>query len=359
MNKLYNTSNVVEALMNWYGENKRDLPWRRTKDTYKIWLSEVMLQQTQVETVVPYFQKWIRKYPSLMEAAEAEESELLKMWEGLGYYNRCRNFHKAIKIVANDNNGKIPHEISDFKNLPGVGDYVAAAVLSISHGKIYPALDGNIIRVLSRILRKKKISKYNRKIIHNHILKWMKYDHSGDINEALMDLGSSICRPNQAHCHKCPLIDYCRATLTGNPEVYPRSAIKKNPPQYNVVTGIIWKNDRFLIMLRENKKHLGGLWEFPGGKIKKGEFPKNALKREIMEECGLDVNIESTIGNFKHAYTHFSIQMTSFHCSVLNGSQINTEQKYEWINPSQIKKYAFPKANHKIFSLMKEQNWDV
>jgi len=144
-------------LMNWYGENKRDIPWRRTKDPYKIWLSEVMLQQTQVETVVPYYQKWLQNYPSLIDAAEAGVSELLKMWEGLGYYNRCRNFHKAVKIVANEYDGEIPRELSEFKKLPGVGDYIAAAVLSIGYGKKIPALDGNIIRVLSRVLRKNRI----------------------------------------------------------------------------------------------------------------------------------------------------------------------------------------------------------
>lgn len=346
-------------LMNWYGENKRDIPWRRTKDPYKIWLSEVMLQQTQVETVVPYYQKWLQNYPSLIDAAEAGVSELLKMWEGLGYYNRCRNFHKAVKIVANEYDGEIPRELSEFKKLPGVGDYIAAAVLSIGYGKKIPALDGNIIRVLSRVLRKKQDTPYNRKMIRNHLEQWMNYRHPGDINEALMDLGSSICRSNQAHCHECPITDYCGAILTGIPEAYPKRSIKKRSPQYNVVTGVIWKEDKFLILLRENKKHLGGLWEFPGGKIKTRENQIEALSRKIMDECGLNVTIESTIGSFKHVYTHFSIRMTSFHCSVKNGTRVNSKQKYQWINPSQIKQYAFPKANHKIFSLMKENNQNV
>ncbi len=359
MNKLYNTNSTVTTLLDWYGANKRELPWRKTKDPYKIWLSEVMLQQTQVETVIPYYNRWIKKYPRFNDVLKAKESDLLKIWEGLGYYNRCRNFHKAVYMVANNYNGKIPHVITEFKKIPGVGDYIASAVLSISFGQNLPALDGNIIRVLSRVLKKKKVSPYNRKIINNHILIWMKYGHGGDINEALMDLGSMICKSNQAHCLQCPFINSCGAYKTGNPEAYPKPISKKLIPEYNVVTGIIWKNDKFLIMLRENKKHLGGLWEFPGGKIKSGENHKDALKREIMEECGLEVNIETKIGSFKHIYSHFSINMTSFYCTVQNGSQVKTQQKNNWINPSQINNFAFPKANHKIFSLLNEKSWNV
>ena len=132
MNKLYNTSSIVSTLLDWYGENKRELPWRKTKDPYKIWLSEVMLQQTQVETVIPYFNRWIKKYPRFIDVFNANESDLLKLWEGLGYYNRCRNFHSAVKILMNEYNGIIPGSIVEFKKFPGVGDYIASAVLSIS-----------------------------------------------------------------------------------------------------------------------------------------------------------------------------------------------------------------------------------
>ncbi len=359
MNKLYNTNSIVKTLLNWYGTNKRDMPWRKTKDPYKIWLSEVMLQQTQVETVIPYYNRWIKKYPGFTDVMKAKESELLKLWEGLGYYNRCKNFYKAVDKVANDYNGKIPDVLNEFIKLTGVGDYIASAVLSISYGQNLPALDGNIIRVLSRVLKKKKVSPYNRKIIYNHMLRWMKYGHGGDINEALMDLGSMLCRPNQAHCYQCPFVNSCGAYQTGVPEAYPKRLSKKKIPEYNVVTGIIWKNDKFLIMLRENKKHLGGLWEFPGGKIKNGENFKDALKREIFEECGLNANIENKIGSFKHIYSHFSINMSSFHCTVANGSQVKTQQEYHWIDPSQINDYAFPKANHKIFSILNEKSWCV
>lgn len=347
---------MVQLLLAWYKINKRDIPWRQTKDPYKIWLSEVMLQQTQVETVIPYYEKWIKKYPTFTNVMKSKESDLLKLWEGLGYYNRCRNIHKAVNIIANNYDGKIPDVMSEFKKLPGVGDYIASAVFSISFGQNLPALDGNIIRVLSRVLRKKNVSPHNRKIIHNHILKWMKYGHAGDINEALMDLGSMVCRPNKTSCYQCPFINGCGAYASGDPEAYPKHLTKKKTPVYNVVTGIIWKNDKFLITLRENKKHLGGLWEFPGGKIKNGENQIEALEREIREECGLVVNIENKIGSFKHVYSHFSINMTSFHCTAKNGSQVKTQQKYQWIKLSQINNFAFPKANHKIFSLMHKNN---
>jgi len=352
MNNLDNTNNTVQSLLAWYKLNKRDLPWRQTKDPYRIWLSEVMLQQTQVETVIPYYERWVKKYPNISDVMESKESDLLKLWEGLGYYNRCRNFHKAIRTIASDFDGNIPDKKDDLLKLPGVGNYIASAVLSISFGQNHPALNGNIIRVMSRLLRKKIDSSYNRKIIHNHILKWMNYYHPGDINEALMDLGSTICRSNQTNCNQCPLVNNCGAYTAGNPETYPKHLTKKKTPEYNVVTGVVWKNDKFLIMLRDNKKHLGGLWEFPGGKIKNGENQIEALGREIKEECGLDVNIENKIGSFKHVYSHFSINMTSFHCKIKNGSRLKTQQSHNWIDPSQINDFVFPKANHKIFSLM-------
>lgn len=346
-------------LLSWYSKEQRNLPWRNSKDPYKIWLSEVMLQQTQVETVKPYFMKWLNKYPSLIDVAHAAEGDLLKIWEGLGYYNRCRNFKKACNIVLRNYAGEIPSNYNDFIKMPGVGEYIASAVLSIAYEKCYPALDGNIIRVMSRFLKKKKVSPYNKNVIHNHLNKWMELGPPGDINQALMDIGSQICRPNQAHCYKCPLERSCFAFKTESPESYPSPKLKKAIPNYDVVTGIIWNNDQFLILQRNETNHLGGLWEFPGGKMKNGESHNVALQREIKEECGFEVDVKSKIGSIKHVYSHFSIQMTSFHCVSKNDTILRTTQPYMWIKPNQIKNLPFPKANHKLFAILKEQGWHV
>lgn len=359
MNSLYNANNISILLQEWYSKNQRNLPWRKSKDIYKIWLSEIMLQQTQVDTVIPYFTKWLDKYPTLKDVAVAAEGDLLKLWEGLGYYNRCRNFNKAAEIIKKDYAGIIPNNYDDFIKMPGVGEYIASAVISIVHKKPYPALDGNIMRVMARFLKRKKLSPFNKKLIHNNIRKWMEFGSPGDINQALMDLGSQVCKPNQAHCYKCPLENSCMAARTDSPEFYPAPKLKKQIPNYNVVIAIIWKNDQLLILRRDKKNHLGGLWEFPGGKMKNGESYVQTLTREIKEECGLDVDVQSKIGSIKHIYSHFSIKMTSFHCVSKNNSRLNTTQPYKWIKPAQIKDLPFPKANHKLFAILNEQGWNV
>ncbi|MBC8323502.1 MAG: A/G-specific adenine glycosylase [Candidatus Marinimicrobia bacterium] len=338
---------------------QRDLPWRNTQDPYKIWLSEIMLQQTQVDTVIPYYSKWLKKYPCLTDVAKANEEDLLKMWEGLGYYNRCRNFKKAGEIVLTDYAGEIPTDYDGFIQIPGVGEYIASAVLSMSHDKPHPALDGNIMRVMSRFLKKKTVSRYNKKVIHNHIFNWMEFGSPGDINQALMDIGSQICKPNQAHCYKCPLEKSCLAAQTKSPESYPATKFHKPIPNYDVVTGVIWEHDKFLILKRDEKNHLGGLWEFPGGKIQNGENHRKALAREIKEECGIDVNVQSKIGSIKHVYSHFSIHMTSFHCVFKKNTILKTTQPNRWIKPDQIKDLPFPKANHKLFAILNKQGWHV
>jgi len=166
----------------------RDLPWRKTNDLYKIWLSEVMLQQTRVDTVVPYYLKWVKKYKSIKSVSEADEQKLLKLWEGLGYYSRCRNFHKACKVIANDCDGEVLSDYLKFRALPGVGDYIASAVFSIGLKQTYPAIDGNVKRVMARVLRIKNITKRNKKRIKNTLFEWMEPERPGDINQALMDL---------------------------------------------------------------------------------------------------------------------------------------------------------------------------
>jgi len=187
---LYNTNNKYfsTSLLQWYDSNSRDLPWRKTNDLYKIWLSEVMLQQTRVDTVIPYYLKWLEKYKTIKSVAEADGQKLLKLWEGLGYYSRCRNFHKACKIIVNDFIGEIPLDYQKFRSLPGVGDYTASAVFSIGLNKTYPALDGNVRRVMARVLRIKNITKRNKKRIYNTLIKWMDKERPGEIRFVVLTM---------------------------------------------------------------------------------------------------------------------------------------------------------------------------
>ena len=228
---MYNTSKFSSSLLQWYDINRRDLPWRECKGFYPIYLSEVMLQQTKVETVIPYYKKWLNKYPTLETVALSNIDDLLKLWEGLGYYSRCRNFYKASQIVEEKYNGNIPDSYSLFRKLPGVGDYIAAAVMSIAFNKNYPAVDGNLKRVISRYLGIKKLSKRNLVRIDNQLKKMIMNGRPGDINQSLMDIGSLICKPKEALCTKCPLIDNCKCIACKNfPIAYIHHLFKINDP---------------------------------------------------------------------------------------------------------------------------------
>lgn len=345
---------TVTSLLDWYTEHRRDLPWRKTDNPYCLWLSEIMLQQTQIKTVIPYYDRWLKHYPTLESAAQATVDELLKLWEGLGYYARVRNFHQALKIVVTEYNGKIPGNWSEFRALPGVGEYTAAAVLSIAFLKPYPVLDGNVKRLMARLLGIRRLTPRNMKRILSNLNQWIKKTDPGAFNQAMMELGGRICQPNQPQCHACPLRLDCTAFQHGRPETYPEPTVKKKRPHYRIVVGCIWQNGRFIIARRPEEKMLGGLWEFPGGKIEEGESETEALKREIREECDLKVTIGKRVGTIRHAYSHFSIEMTLFHC--FPEKKIN-QRKVTLITPEEIEQYAFPGANHKLFNLLNRQNW--
>jgi A/G-specific adenine glycosylase len=351
-------NNFTLSILTWYNKQKRILPFRDIDDPYKIWVSEVMLQQTQVETVIPYFQKWISKYPTVTSVANADLELLLKLWEGLGYYSRCRNFHKATKIVVGKHGSVIPDNWPEFRALPGVGDYTAAAVLSIAYNKPFIAIDGNVKRVIARFLGLKKLSNRNMSRMKNYLTMNILKDNPGDFNQSIMELGAKICSPRNPYCGKCPLSFNCRAFAMGEPESYPLSTIKKKPPHYEIVAGLIWRKDKFYIQKRGEGGMLAGFWEFPGGKVEDGESLTDALQREIKEECGVKPKILKKIGEIKHAYTHFSITFHGFHCEE-NCTTIPCQQNSRWIKPNQVDKFPFPKANHKLFSILEKQGWDV
>ena len=351
-------NNVSKMLLHWYGDNKRDLPIRLTKDPYKIWISEIMLQQTQMKTAIPYYTRWIDKFPTLELVAKAKSDKILKSWEGLGYYRRCLNFHKASKIVINKYNGRIPNEYEPFKALPGVGEYTAGAVLSIAFGIALPAIDGNVRRVMSRFKGIKNFTKRNKIIIYNSIVSLFNKINPGDINQALMEVGALVCFPINPLCNKCPLSYQCKALKNGNPELYPNKIKRLPKPHFTVVTAIIWRKEKFYIQKRSKKRMLGGLWEFPGGKVEEGESLKSALIREIEEECHFTPDIIKKATSIAHAYSHFSITMHCYHCREKE-KNISSQSTSNWITVNEIPKYSFPKANHKIFNFMKKNDWNI
>lgn len=347
----------LKKLLLWYDENKRDLPWRKTRNIYKIWLSEVMLQQTQVNTVTPYYRRFLKHFPTIKSLASADEQEVLKLWEGLGYYNRCHNLYRAANQVMKDFSGSIPLRPEEFKKLPGVGPYILAAVMSIALDIPLPVLDGNVIRVITRYYEiKDDINKgATKKQIQYILAGYIPEDNPGNFNQAIMELGALICSPRSPDCDHCPLSAGCAAFHTGQTGKIPYRPPKRKIPVFNVSIAVILDQGRFLIQKRPSKGHLAGMWEFPGGKIENGESPRQAVIRECREELNTSIKIMKELKTVSHTYTHFKIKLNVFLCAIKRGQPKGmNRQPIQWITINQIETYPFPGANHKFFPELKE-----
>jgi A/G-specific adenine glycosylase len=344
-----------KLLIEWYRRHHRRLPWRETDDPYRIWVSEVMLQQTQVQTVLPYYQKFLLDFPDVKQLADADLQKVLKVWEGLGYYARARNMHRSAKIILEQYPEKFPETWASLRALPGVGDYIAAAVLSIAFDQPYAVVDGNVKRVLARLyeisepVNKSSSYKTFRKAADGLLDR----RHPGLFNQALMELGALVCKPKKPGCNGCPVHSRCRANQAGHVDQFPKRIRKPKTPLHNIVVGVVYKSNHMLITRRKPEGLLGGLWEFPGGKIGKHERPEQACAREIKEELNLSVEITGHIAQVKHAYTHFKIIMEVFSCRYVSGDvRLNGPVDFRWITLKEIDQYPFPKANHKFIHLL-------
>ncbi len=350
MSILSKKSDFLHPLLQWYDANDRSFPWRSTSNPYEVWLSEIMLQQTRVKTVIPFYNRWVAKFPSIKSVAEANLGSLLKMWEGLGYYARVRNFHSACIVVMNRFAGRVPDNYQDFQTLPGVGPYIAGAVMSIAYNFPVPAVDGNAYRVVSRI---KSINlPFNSckndlvEFLSNHISLY----RPGDFNQAIMDVGRELCTPKNPSCGICPIQKHCCAFVYNSVDKYPFRAKRKKKPHHLVAVGVVWKGNKILISKRKENGLLGGLWEFPGGKIQSGEDAKKCVIRKVSEKLGVCVCPGKLLKQINHTYSHFSITLDAYHCDYISGSPgALPRDKWQWIFPQQIADLPFSKANHKLF----------
>ncbi len=338
-------------LLNWYDAEQINLPWRKSENSYHIYVSEVMLQQTQVNTVIPYFQRWINAFPTIHDVAKASLDQILKQWEGLGYYTRARNLHKACKIMSEKYAGIVPDNYNIFSSLPGVGPYSAAAVMSIAFNHPIPAIDANVQRIISRLHMLPHTPAVLTKKAEGLLAKVISHDRAGDFNQAMMDLGRVVCTNKNPQCDNCPLHNNCRAYTNNMVHSFPKRPVKPKKPVYNIAVAIIWQKGEILISKRQEKGLLGGLWEFPGGKLLPGESAEKCIIREVQEELGVLVRPREFIKQIKHSYTHFSIIMDAYHCDYLSGKPHCYQcSDWRWIRPEDIVKLPFPNANHKLFS---------
>jgi len=343
------------SLLAWYDASKRDLPWRGSRDPYAIWVSEVMLQQTRVETVRERWGRFLKRFPTLAALAKADERELLKEWEGLGYYRRARNLKAAAEVLVAEGRSTLPESVAELAALPGVGPYTAAAVASIAFGRPAAVVDGNVERVLARRLglEARVDQPEGRGRIQHAAERLLDRKRPGDANQALMELGATVCLPRGPLCLLCPWSHDCVARASGDPESLPKRAPRKVGPHHDIAAGVVWRGDRLLIARRKADGLLGGLWEFPGGKRRPQESLAEACVREIEEETGLRVTVDAPFLAIDHAYSHFSITLHLFHCSSKTGvpRPLACEEP-RFVRLAELATYPFPRANAKALEVL-------
>lgn len=341
----------TRLLLGWYKEHARDLPWRGISDPYAVWVSEIMLQQTRVETVLDYYRRWMTRFPTIAALAQAEEQDVLHLWEGLGYYSRARNLHRAAHEVMARFGGRLPSSRVELQTLPGIGSYTAGAIASMAFGADEPALDGNLRRVLARVfdLEIPIGSPQGKQRLDELLREHLPPGQAGEFNQAMMDLGATICTPRSPDCENCPVAGICLAFKEGVQAQRPVMKVHQPVPHYTVTAAVIQRDGRVLIARRPPNGLLGGLWEFPGGKQEPGETLAECLEREIMEELGVGIKVGEEMGVFKHAYTHFKVTLHAFTCDLTDGEPHPVEtSELRWELPEHLGKFPMGKIDRKI-----------
>lgn len=349
-------SEIPRLLLDWYKTNKRDLPWRRTKAPYGIWVAEIMLQQTRVDTVIPYYERFLKRFPDVRALARARVDDVLKAWENLGYYSRARHLHEAARIVVKQFDGKIPAEMDDLRKLPGVGAYTGGAILSIAFGRRFAAVDGNVIRVIARLFAIEEPvdgSKVKTRIGET-AQRLVPASDPGHYNQALMDLGSGICTPRSPACPTCPLAAACKARKKGIQESIPVKKKTVAVPHREAAVAVI-RNDRgeILLIKRPGRGLLGGLWCFPGGVLKEGNAPAAALRRSLREELGLKVIPVRQMLSVEHGYSHFCVTVHVFACKVRGALPYSGgDVQMRWVGRKGLSRLAVSRLEKKILKAL-------
>lgn len=350
---------IVGPLLQWFRQTNRDLPWRRTYNPYHVWISEIMLQQTQMERGVTYFLRWIDRFPTVYEVAVAADLEILKYWEGLGYYRRARNLHKAAQIIVSQFGGKVPCDYQLLLKLPGIGPYTAAAIASVAGNADIAVLDANVTRVYSRIFNicqpvKEQKTKSRLLEIAGRMLP---QGRARAYNQALMDLGGLICTPKKPRCLYCPISQSCKAFQAGTVDKRPVVEPKKKIISLVKVAGLILFEGRIFIQQRKASDVWGGLWEFPGGEIDETD-PEGQLVQIILEDCGLQVTVSQFLTQITHQYTHHKIRLLCYLCHLSGESgmpDLKSASDYHWVTEKDLNKYPFPAGPRKFLDYIRKE----
>jgi len=343
-------------LLEWFSANARDLPWRRSLDPYHVWLSEIMLQQTQMERGVAYFTRFIARFPDIAALDAASEDEVLKLWEGLGYYSRARNLRRAARELMERHGGVFPRDVQAIRALPGVGPYTAGAIASVAFNAPVPAVDANVLRVLARVLDidEPVSAPAVKRRLEAAAAELLDRGAARAFNQGLMELGALVCRPRNPECPACPLGPLCLGLARGT--VQSRPVLKPGPEiiRVDMACGVLAWQGRIFIQKRRKNDVWPGLWEFPGGVMEQGERPEETLVREYMEETGLAVAAGPPIGVLRTSYTRYRITLRGYFCAAAPGvdpvaeHRLNEADEARFVEPGELSRFAFPSGHARL-----------
>jgi A/G-specific adenine glycosylase len=333
------------ALLGWYDRSRRDLPWRRTRDPYRVWLAEVMLQQTTVKTATPYYEAFLKRFPTLQALAEEPEEEVLAAWSGLGYYHRARNLHRAAQHVAERHGGRFPRTLEAALSVPGVGLYTASAVLSIAYGQPLPVVDGNVRRVLARLLALRGPEYRKDGPYYNRAEELLDRERPGDWNQALMELGATVCTHRRPGCDACPLRSPCRARALGLVEELPEGRARRAPVDVKVAAALVERDGRVLLVRRPEGRLLGRMWEVPQTSLESRGLPD--LARELEERHGLRVVPGALAVRARHAITFRRITLEGYRAR-LRPPVPSDPERFLWARPEEVKALPVSSSTRKL-----------
>jgi len=345
---------IPETLLAWFAEHQRDLPWRKSYDPYHVWISEIMGQQTRMDRVVGYFNRWVERFPDVERLAAARQDEVLSLWEGLGYYRRALNLHAAAREIVRRHQGRIPEQREELLELPGIGPYTAAAILSLAFNQDVPVVDANVERLLSRLFDIDSPVKlpHNRAFIRRTMEEWLPPGSARLFNQAVMEFGALVCRPGSPGCATCVLASCCRSlrhrTVAKRPALPPR----KSTVFIEMACGILVHHGRVLIQKRPETGVWPNLWEFPGGELEEGESPLGAVKREFLEETELVILPHAHLASVHHSYTRYRVTLHGFLARLAPGSSetpvLHAAQEHRWVTVDELDGFAFPTGHRQL-----------
>jgi len=347
---------IRAPLLRWYDANRRDLPWRRSRDPYAIWISEAMLQQTRVETVIPYWERFLTRFPDVESLAAADIDDVYAVWTGLGYYSRARNLKHAAETVVADHGGRLPDTAPGLRELKGIGRYTAGAVASIAFDREEPLVDGNVVRVFARLLgiREDSAAKAVVESLWVVAAALVRGQRPGDLNQALMELGATLCTPRNPHCLACPVRRHCDAHAQGDAEQLP---IKKKKPKQRPMRAVaawIEREGRILAVRRPEEGLMAGLWELPGGEIEAKDEPKDRLAEVLRSAVGLQIRDVEPIGRIEHLFTHRRLALEVFRCRSDRGARVRRQGfvAHRWLRPEAMLELAHAGPTRKALKLL-------